>query len=163
MAVRSKPMATRTPRASSLNSLLTASVYALALAALLVVLQQTVAVGQRLLDDLHYGRPRTIHLAGTIGGGDGVATPTRFLAINLEGQISVLVLPAGDPARLTTLPGPYVVGRDGRDAVPLLGLRDVNGDGAADLELTIRGESIIYVNREGTFGLITPEERAQLE
>jgi hypothetical protein len=157
-----KPRAPRWRRAQFIP-LLTAGTYILALIAFALLLQHGAAWAQARADDLRYGTPRSVHLSGVVGGGDSPEAPTRFLGLNLDGQISILVLPAGDAGRLAALPGPYVIGRGGAEAVPLLELADITGDGQADLLLTVRGETIVYVNKQGTFALITPEERARLQ
>lgn len=164
MAVTITDIRPRLPgwRRPALTPLLAAGTYILALIALVVLSQQVGAWAQVRLDDLRYGRPRTVHLSGVVGG-DSAAAPTRFIGLNLDGQLSILVLPAGDSSRTVALPGPYVIGRGGADAVPELGLADLTGDGQADLLLTVRGETVVYVNHEGTFALITPEERARLQ
>lgn len=163
MAVTTTTIRPRPPvgRRLTPTSLLAASTYILALIALVVLAQHASAWAQARLDDLRYGSPRTVHLSGVVGG-DSAAAPTRFIAMNLGGQVSILVLPAGDSGRLAALPGPYVIGRGGADAVPQLELADLTGDGQADLLLTVRGETVVYVNHEGTFALITQEERARL-
>ncbi len=164
MAVTSTTIKTRPPiwRRASLTSLLAASTYILALIALVVLAQHVATWAQARLDDLRYGNPRTVHLSGPVGG-DSAAAPTHFIGLNLDGQISILVLPGGDSAALSVLPGPYVIGRGGAEAVPHLDLADLTGDGRPDLLLTVRGETVVYVNHDGTFALITPEERAGLE
>jgi hypothetical protein len=165
MAVTSRPLKpTRAPvrAGKALTWLLQASVFALALLALTLAVNAGLAWAQRTLDDLRYGVPRTTHLAGVVGGGDSAAAPTRFIGLNSDGQISVLVLPGGDVGRLAVLQGPYVIGDTGSTAVPLLSLADLTGDGAPDLLVTIRGEVVVYANHDGTFALLTPEERARL-
>jgi hypothetical protein len=167
MAVTSTTIKTKGPapawRRVSTTSLLSAGTYALALIALVVLAQHLGAWAQLRIDDVRYGTPRTVQASGVVGGGDSPAAPTRFIGLNLGGQTSVLVLPAGDTSRTVALQGPYVIGQDGAAAVPLLALADVNGDGGADLLLTIRGETVVYLNHDGTFALITAEERAQLQ
>lgn len=144
------------------TSLFVAGTYILMLIALVVLVQHGLAWSQERLDDLRFGYPRTVHLTGVVGG-DSSVVPTRFVGLNLDGQLSIVVLPAGDTSRLSILPGPYVVGRDGDKAVPELALADLTGDGQPDLLLTVRGETVVYVNKQGSFALITPEERAQLQ
>lgn len=165
MAVTTRPL--KPARASAqvghrLPWMLQGSIYVIALVTFALVLSRGIEWSRRTLDDLRYGMPRTVHLTGVVGGGDTAATPTRFIGLNLDGHVSVLVAPAGDTSRMAFLPGPYVIGNDGRTAVPLLSLADLTGDGAPDLLLTIRGEMIVYVNHDGTFALFTPEERARL-
>lgn len=167
MAVVSRPLKTgRDPdnetRLRQFYPLLIAVVYVLALVALVVLLQHALVWGQRRMDDLRYGFPRTVHLNAVTGPLDDQATPSHFVALNLNGQVSVLVVPNGDTSQVQTLAGPYLVGRDGAYEVPRLTLEDVNGDAWRDLLVTLRGEVIIYINENGSYRLITPEERLQL-
>ena len=165
MAVTSRSLEPARPRmraGTGLVWLVQAGVYVLALLALTLVVSRGMGWAQRSLDDLRYGMPRTVHLADAVGGGDSEAAPTRFIALNIDGQVSVLVAPGGDMSRLATLPGPYVIGDHGSAAVPLLSLDDLTGDGAPDLLVTIRGETVVYGNNAGSFALLTPEERARL-
>lgn len=164
MAVTSntlKPRA-RAGRRVSPAALFAAVTYILLLLALAALVQRGAAWAQERADDVRFGTPRTVHLSGVVGG-DSAAAPTRFVGLNLDGQLSILVLPAGDSGRLSVLPGPYVVGRDGAKAVPELALADLSGDGQADLLLTVRGETVVYINHGGEFALITAEERARLQ
>jgi hypothetical protein len=118
--------------------------------------------GQRRLDDLRYGYPRTTQLDGFVGHNESGGEPTHLIAINLHRQISVLEIPGGDTAKVQALAGPYLVGADGEYAVPRLSLQDINGDGNVDLLLGVRDEVVVYVNENGAFRLITPAERARL-
>jgi hypothetical protein len=118
--------------------------------------------GQRRLDDLRYGFPRTTQLDGVVGHGESGGEPTHLIALNLRGQISILEIPGGDPAQARAIAGPYLFGADGAYVVPRLSLEDVNGDEQADLLLQVREEIVVYINENGTFRLITPAERARL-
>ena len=117
---------------------------------------------QRQLDDIRYGFPRTTQFTAFVGHNEHNGDPTQFIALNLNGQISILELPGGDTTQTRALEGPYLVGADGPYAVPHLAIRDVNGDGATDLLLQIRQEVIVYINEDGHFRLMTPFERSQL-
>lgn len=135
---------------------------ALALLVLATVISTGLTWGQRRLDDLRYGHPRTVVLAEPLGlDGDG-GQPGAIIATNLDGQVALILLPGADPARATSLPGPYLFGADGRYEVPRLALDDRNGDGRPDLILTLRGEQVVYLHRGDTFSLLTPAERAAL-
>ena len=118
--------------------------------------------GQRRLDDMRYGFPRATHLDGFVGHGEAEDQPTHLIALNLRGQISLLEIPGGDAAKVQALAGPYLIGADGQYVVPYLSLADANDDGQPDLLLQVREELIVYMNENGTFRLITPEERARL-
>jgi hypothetical protein len=127
-----------------------------------LLLTPVFAWGQRRLDDLRYGLPRVTQLDGFVGHGEVSGEPTHLIALNLHGQISVLEIPGGDPAKVQAIAGPYLVGADGQYVVPHLSLADANGDGQADLLLQVREEIVVYINENGTFRLITPAERARL-
>jgi hypothetical protein len=142
--------------------LFTAAVYVLALLAAVVLIGHALSVGQQWLNDIRYGMPRTVQVSGYVGHGDAHTMPTHFIAINLDGQVSVLEIPGGDIDQLTVLPGPYVVGADGPRVVPQLDLGDLDGDGHSDLLITLRGETVVYLNKDGGFRLMTPAERARL-
>jgi hypothetical protein len=127
-----------------------------------LLLTPVFAWGQRQLDDLRYGFPRTTHLDGLIGHDEAGGESTHLIALNLRGQISILELPGGDPAKARAIVGPYLVGADGAYVVPHLSLEDVSDDGQLDLLLQVREEIVVYINENGTFRLMTPAERAQL-
>lgn len=135
----------------------------LALLALAVVMQQGLAAGQRVLHDVQYGYPRSVSLVGYVGHGDERHFPTFIQAMNLNGQVGVMVIPGGDMQQMQLLDGPYVVGRSGRYAVPHPALEDVNNDGHVDLLVTIREETVVYMNDTGQFRTMTMEERATLQ
>jgi hypothetical protein len=144
---------------------LTAYVVTFLLAALAIYVLVGAAVrwGQVRIDDLRYGRPRTTHLEGLVGhGAETPANPTRFVGLNIDRQVVVLELPAGDATQVRSLPGPYLFGAD-EDLTPvLLSLGDVDGDGQADLLVNVRNEQIVYLNRDGGFRLPTPEEQQRI-
>lgn len=134
----------------------------LALMAIYILLSTVISWGQVKLDDMRYGRPRTFHLTANVGHGEESGAPTQFIAMNLERQVVIVEIPGGDPAQTRTLPGPYLFGA-GEDLTPvLLRLEDLNGDQLPDLVASIKSEEMVYLNREGSFSLITPEERQAL-
>ena len=142
--------------------LTTALVYLLVLIVGYLLLTPVFAWGQRRLDDMRYGFPRTTQIGGLVGHDEAGGEPTHLMALNLRGQISILELPGGDPAKTRAIVGPYLVGADGPYVVPHLSLQDVSGDGQVDLLLQVREETVVYINDNGTFRLITPAERARL-
>lgn len=167
MAVVSRPLksaraASRARRIFGFGPLATVVTYIVAILAIALLVQQAIIWGQRRIDDVRYGFPRRAHVAGFIGHADEQGTPTHIFTLNIDGQVSALVLPGGNTDNVQVLAGPYLVGQDGPYAVPLPALQDVNEDGQADLLITLRGEIIVYLNEGGTFRLITPEERAGL-
>lgn len=135
------------------------------LAALAIYVLVGAAVGwaQVRIDDLRYGRPRTTQIAGLVGhGAESAGQPTRFIGMNLDRQVVVLELPAGDPSQVRSLPGPYLFGAN-EDLTPvLLSLRDMDRDGLDDLIIDVRNEQIVYLNRDGSFRLPTADEQQQL-
>lgn len=133
--------------------------FSLATMALYLVISAAMVWGQTRLDDLRYGRPRTTHLSGTVGHHDSQGTPTHFVALNLQRQIVVLELPGGQADQVRSFPGPYLFGA-GEELTPVgLELRDMDRDTFPDLLINVRNETIIYLNKDGTFRLPTPEEQ----
>ncbi len=105
-----------------------------------------VAWATQKVDDLRYGYPRTVQTDGYVGYGETAGQPTHVVAVNLHGQISILVVNGSDPTRVRVLRGPTLLG-DGPDLVaPLVRLADVNHDGAADLILRVNDQDITYLN-----------------
>jgi len=132
---------------------------ALAVYAAISLLVSYVHIG---IDDLYYGRPRTIQLDSFVGHDEPAGHPTHVIAMNLNRQVIVVELPGGDAGKTRTIVGPYLFGADA-DLTPVLpSLRDVDGDGRPDLLLDIRREQIIYLNKDGAFRLPTPDEQVQL-
>ena len=113
-------------------------------------------------DDIRYGRPRTVQFDAFVGHDEPAGRPTHLVAMNLNRQVVVVELPGGDAAKARTIVGPYLFGAD-EDLTPvLLSLRDMDGDGQTDLLLDVRREQIVYLNKDGTFRLPTPDEQAHL-
>ena len=138
--------------------------------AIAVVSLVVVAVGIALvdwarvrIDDLRYGRPRTTQLAGFVGHGDADGIPTQLMATNLNRRITIVEIPGGDPAKIRTIAGPYLVGKDEELTVATLRLHDVNGDGHPDLLLRVKNEEVVYINDRGEFRLMTRAERPTVE
>jgi hypothetical protein len=136
----------------------------LAMLAIYVLVGAAVSWVQIRIDDVRYGRPRTTHIGGLVGhGAESAAQPTRLIGMNIDRQVVVLELPAGDPTNVRSLPGPYLFGAN-EDLTPvLLSLRDMDRDGLDDLIIDVRNEQIIYLNRDGSFRLPTPDEQKLLQ
>jgi hypothetical protein len=82
--------------------------------------------------------------------------------MNLNRQVVVLQIPGGDTSQTRTITGPYLVGA-GEDKTPvLLSFEDVNRDGTRDMVVNVKNEAIVFLNRDGQFQEMSPEERAQL-
>lgn len=137
--------------------------WALVFVAAGLVFQATLTWGQDRLNDLRYGNPRMAQISGYVGHGNERRMPTQIITLNLDGQVSTLVLPGGDATTVQVLPGPYIIGHDGPQAVALPELRDMNGDGHVDLLVTVRNEMVVYLNENGRFELVTPEEQEVLQ
>ncbi|HJT58442.1 MAG TPA: hypothetical protein VJ761_18190 [Ktedonobacteraceae bacterium] len=98
-------------------------------------------------DNWHYGRPRTAQYDAVVGhNGDSAAHPSHFIALNLNRQIIVIELPAGNPAKAITYLGPMLVG-DGEDLLPVtLSFEDRNGDGKPDLSIHLGDQVLVLLN-----------------
>lgn len=115
------------------------------------------------LDDIRYGRPRTFHLTAYVGHEEQSGMPTHLIGMNMDRRVIVIEIPGGDASKARTLVGPYLFGA-GEDLTPVkLRLLDVNRDGQDDLIVSVKAEEMIYMNENGTFRLITPEERQQIQ
>lgn len=135
----------------------------LCLVALLLMANSVITWSQTKLDDLRYGRPRTMQLTGFVGHDENAGVPTQFVAMNLNRRVVVFEIPGGDAAKSRTLTGPYLFGAN-EDLTPVrLRLEQVNADTNADLVVSVKNEEIIYINEAGSFRLIKPEERASYE
>ncbi len=126
-----------------------------------MVLTFAYTVGKARLDDLRYGMPRTYHLTANVGHSTN-GQPSHLIALNLDRQVVVLDVPGGDPNRIRTIIGPYLFGAEENLTPVLLDLNDYNQDGLPDLVVQVKNEKLIYINQDGAFRPITPEERAQI-
>lgn len=106
---------------------------------------------QTTQDDWHYGRPRTFQVDQVVGHNDSAATPSHFIAMNLNRHILIIEIPGGDPSKTRMFSGPTLLG-PGQDLTPVtLTFRDVNGDGKPDMIVNIQDTHVIYLNVNGTF------------
>jgi len=134
----------------------------LALFAIYVVMGHVVSLGKMRLDDVRYGRPRTFHLTSSIGPTGQADGITHFIAMNLNRQVMVFVIPGDDMSQVRTLKGPYLFGA-GEDLTPVtIRMQDFNSDSAPDLVLKVKDEEVVYIYRDGNFSLITMEERQMI-
>lgn len=135
----------------------------LCVVALVLVANSLITWGRVKLDDLRYGRPRTMHLEGTVGHDDTSGSPTQFVAMNLNRRVVVFEIPGGDVSKTRTLTGPYLFGAN-EDLTPVrLRFALVNEDQGTDLIVSVKDEEIIYINENGNFRLINDAERAAYE
>lgn len=135
----------------------------LCLFALIIMANSVVSWSQTKLDDLRYGRPRTMQLSGFVGHNESAGIPTQFVAMNLNRRVVIFEIPGGDVAQTRTLTGPYLFGANENLTPVRVRLDDVNTDKAPDLIVSVKNEEIIYMNEAGSFRLIKPEERATFE
>jgi hypothetical protein len=131
--------------------------------AVVLVANSVITWGQIKLDDMRYGRPRTMQLAGFVGHNEGTGVPTQFVAMNLNRRVVVFEIPGGDASQTRTLTGPYLFGAH-EDLTPVrLRLQSVNTDNNMDLVISVKNEEIIYINEGGSFRLINADERVAYE
>ncbi len=128
----------------------------------LVGLTVLVQWGTLWLDDLRYGRPRTMQVSAFVGHQEQPGNPSHFVALNLNRQVVVLELPGGDSTKTQVLQGPTLFGANEELTPVTLRVVRVNQDDKPDLVLSIKREEIIYINTGETFRLITEDERRQL-
>ena len=109
-------------------------------------------------DDWHYGRPRTFQVDAAVGHNDSAASPSHFIAINLNRHVEVIECPGGDCSHAVIYLGPILFG-DGEDVTPVtLTFQDVNGDGKPDMVIHIQDQRIVFINENGTFRPAKPGE-----
>lgn len=117
---------------------------------------------QLWIDDMRYGRPRTMQVSAYVGHNERPGQPSHFIAMNLDRRVVVFELPGGDSAKARTLQGPYLFGANENLTPVLLRVSDVNGDAKGDLVIAVKNEEIIYINSGDSFRLISDEERAKV-
>ena len=115
------------------------------------------------MDDVRYGRPRTYQTDQFVGHSESGGIPSHFIALNLYGRIEVIEFPGGDAAHARIFLGPQLY-TTGSDLVPAtLSFRDVNGDHKPDMIINVQGSQIVFINDQGTFRPLRPDERHQVE
>ncbi len=118
--------------------------------------------GRTWIDDVRYGRPRTMQLSEYVGHNERLGQPSHFIAMNLNRRVVVIELPGGDSSKAQTLQGPYLFGAH-EDLTPVtLRVDDVNKDKQGDLVIAVKNEEVIYINAGDSFRLISDDERQQL-
>ena len=102
-------------------------------------------------DDLHYGRPRTFQIDAVVGQNDSPASPSHFIALNLNGRIEVIEFPGGDASKARIYLGPQLYG-NGQNLIPVtLSFVDVNGNHRPDMLIHLQDTNIVYINDQGAF------------
>ncbi|HLH63982.1 MAG TPA: hypothetical protein VKV20_20080 [Ktedonobacteraceae bacterium] len=136
--------------ARSMHWMLYVGVGMIAALALWVLGSSLLAWGTAKYDDIVYGYPRTFQTDAVVGhGGDSKAQPSHFIAMNLHGQVIIIELMAGNPAKSINYTGPDLF-ESGGDRIPVtLEFRDVTGDGKPDMLVHIQNKVFVFVN-DGT-------------
>lgn len=117
---------------------------------------------QTTRDDWTYGRPRTFQTDAVVGHNDSVAHPSHFLALNLQGRVSIIEFPGGDPTHARVYLGPQLLGA-GDDLAPVtLTFKDVNGDGKPDMIVSVGTTTFIFINDHGQFRPQKPGEQVTM-
>jgi len=135
----------------------------LAMLALIAVLSIITNWSATALNDLRYGRPRTSQIDAYVGHSESPGMPSHFLAINLHGRIEIIELPGGDASHARIYIGPQLYGSDA-DLIPItLSFIDVNGDHKPDMIINFQGTQVVFINDQGGFRPLRPEERNPVE
>jgi len=109
----------------------------------LLVSQVVVPWAMKTADDVQYGYPRTTqedHFVGHEQGG----MPSHFVAMNLQGQITVVELPGGNLKGAQLLVGPRLLGK-GADLAPVT-LQFVGDSQHPDLVVTVQSVQVRFHN-----------------
>ncbi|MBP8252371.1 MAG: hypothetical protein KAX40_08385 [Herpetosiphon sp.] len=117
------------------------------------------------MDDMRYGRPRTVQTSAFVGHDEANGLPSHFVAMNLERRVVIMEMPGGDAAKARTIVGPYLFGA-GEDLTPVqLRFEDVNADQRPDMLVSVKQEEMVYINDAASnqFRMITAEELALLQ
>jgi len=128
-----------------------------------IVMNALLSWWQTQQDSWHYGYPRTSQTEAVVGHGDSVAHPSHFVALNLHGQIAVIEIQGGDPARTKIYTGPTITSANADLAPVTLTFQDVNGDGKPDMILHLEGGTSVWINDNGQFRQQRPDEQVNQE
>jgi hypothetical protein len=122
-----------------------------AVAALLLIMLTNALFSwwQGVMDNIHYGYPRTSQLDAVVGHNDSATNQTHFIFLNLHGHIEIIEIPGGDTSHARIFTGPTLIGA-GQDLIPVTGeIR--NEDGRLDLIVHIQNQQIVFINDGSTF------------
>lgn len=147
------------------NTLVYGIALSLAIVLINLILAPVLNWGRIKLDDMRYGRPRTVQATAFVGHDESQGLPSHFVAMNLERRVVILEMPGGDASKTRTIVGPYLFGA-GEDLTPVqLRFEDVNADGRPDLLVSVKQEEMVYINDalDTTFRIISAEELSQLQ
>jgi hypothetical protein len=110
-------------------------------------------------DDWHYGRPRTFQIDAVVGHEDAPASPSHFIALNLNRHIEIIEIPGGDATHMRVYLGPLLMGEGQELAVVTLSFRDVNGDGLPDMLVRVQDSTLVFLNEKGQFRPLRVDEQ----
>ncbi len=134
-----------------------------AMLVLWTLLTQAVNWWNTTWDDIHYGRPRTFQTNAVVGHNDSAASPSHFIAVNLNGRLEVIEFPGGDASKARIYIGPQLYG-SGDNLIPVtLSFVDVNGNYRPDMILHVQDTRLVYINENGGFRPATPDELHAVE
>jgi hypothetical protein len=135
----------------------------IAMLALWTLLTSAISWWNTTWDDLHYGHPRTFQIGAFVGHNEASGTPSHFIAINLNGRIEIIEFPGGDGSKARIYLGPQLYGT-GDDLIPVtLSFADVNGDHLPDMIIHFQSSRIVFINDQGGFRPLRPEERLPVQ
>ncbi|MFM2308826.1 MAG: hypothetical protein RLY87_947 [Chloroflexota bacterium] len=134
----------------------------LAIVALYVAVTSLFQWGSVQLAEVAYGATRTFHTDAFVGINDHVDQPSHFVAMNVNRQIVIMQIPAGDTTQTRVINGPALTGHNAASTPVLLTFRDTNNDTRPDMIVTAGSQSYVYLNRVNQFVLMPIEERATL-
>jgi hypothetical protein len=98
-----------------------------------------------MMDDIHYGYPRTFQIDQFVGHSESGGIPSHFLAINFHSRIEVIEFPGGDATHARIFIGPQLY-TDGSDLVPVtLSFLDVNSDRRPDMIIEFQGSQVAFI------------------
>jgi hypothetical protein len=135
----------------------------IAMLALWTLLTMAISWWNTTWDDIHYGRPRTFQTDAFVGHNESAGTASHFIAINLNGRIEIIEFPGGDGSKARIYLGPQLYGA-GDNLIPVtLSFADVNGDRLPDMIIHFQSSRIVFINDQGGFRPLRPEERLPAE
>lgn len=109
-----------------------------------------------------YGTPRTFQVDLQVGHGGTGTLSSHFIALNLDGRISILECPQEDCTHAVIYTGPQLYGSDAADTPVTLSFADVNGDGKLDMIVHLAGQTFVFVNTGTQFRPATPQDHVTL-
>jgi hypothetical protein len=143
------PSPANQPSRRSLHWMVYVGVGMIAALALWVSLSAILGWGTTEYNNIVYGYPRFYQTDAVVGHGDSPEHPRHYIAQNLHGQVIVIELPAGNPAKSYAYVGPDLIA-NGDDQIPItLSFSDVNHNGKPEMIIHIENREVIFCN-DGT-------------